>query len=256
MIEVFIVISFFVVGCIFGSFYNVVGLRIPNKESIIYPNSHCTKCGHELKWYELIPIFSYLFLKGKCRNCKEKISIMYFFTEIFTGIMFAISYYSFGFSYELLISLIMSSLLILVIVSDITYMIIPDSFLVISAVLIIIIKFIQNGIIDGFVSIGFGLVSFGVLFLISIIGNKIFQKECLGGADIKLFFVVGLIFPPLISMLVLIVACFIAFPVSLILYFKNKENIIPFGPFIVISMLLVYFTKLDFEKILNFLLNL
>ena len=70
-------ISFFVIGCLFGSFYNVVGLRVPKGESIVYPNSHCTRCGHQLKWYELIPIVSYIFLLGKCRNCKEKISIMY-----------------------------------------------------------------------------------------------------------------------------------------------------------------------------------
>ena len=256
MIEVMWLVSFFVIGCLLGSFFNVVGLRVPNGESIVFPNSHCTRCGHELKWYELIPIFSYLFLGGKCRNCKEKISIMYPLIELFTGIIFVISYYSFGFSYELLISLIMASMLTLVIVSDVNYMIIPDSFIIISAILIIIVKFIQNGFINGFVSIGYGVISFGILYLIMIIGNKIFKKECLGGADIKLFFVVGLIFPPLISMLVLIVACFIAFPISIVLYLKNKEKIIPFGPFIVISMLLVFFTKLDFEKILNFLLNI
>ena len=253
--EVLYLVSFFVLGCLFGSFYNVVGLRIPNGQSIVYPNSHCTRCGHELKWYELIPVFSYLFLNGRCRNCKERISIMYPLIELFTGILFAISFYSFDFSYDLILSLIMTSLLIVVVVSDINYMIIPDSFIIIPSILIIIIRFIQNGIIGGFISIGYGAISFGILFLIMFLGNKLFKKECLGGADIKLFFIVGLIFPPLISMLVLILACFIAFPISLVLYFKNNENIIPFGPFIVISMLLVYFTKLDFEKILNFLLS-
>ena len=255
MIEIMWLISFFVIGCLIGSFYNVVGLRIPNNESIVYPNSHCTRCGHELKWYELIPIFSYLFLGGKCRNCKEKISIMYPLIELFTGIIFAVSYYSFGFSYDLLIALVISSLLILVIVSDINYLIIPDSFIVISAILIIVIKFFESGFFGGFISIGYGVISFLMLYLVMIIGNKLFKKECLGGADIKLFFVVGLLFPPLVSMLVLVISCFIALPVSLILYFKNKENIIPFGPFIVISMLLVFFLKLDFQKIMDFLTN-
>lgn len=249
-------ISFFIIGCLLGSFYNVVGFRIPNGESIVFPNSHCTRCGHELKWYELIPIFSYLFLRGRCRNCKEKISIMYPLIELFTGVIFAISYYSFGFSYELLLSLIMASLLMVVIVSDINYMIIPDRFIVIVAILIIIVKFFQEGIIGGFVSIGYGVISFGILYLIMIIGNKLLKKECLGGADIKLFFVVGLVFHPLVAMLVLVAACFIAFPISLILYFKNKEKVIPFGPFIMVSMLLIYFTKLDFNKIFDFLLNL
>lgn len=256
MIEVVLILSFFVIGCLFGSFYNVVGLRIPNGESIVYPSSHCTRCGHELKWFELIPIFSFIFLKGRCRNCKEKISIMYPLIELFTGVIFAVSYYSFGFSYELFLSLTIASLLSVVIVSDVNYMIIPDSFIIISSIIIIIINFLQSGLIDGFISIGYGVISFIVLYIIMLVGNKMFGKECLGGADIKLFFIVGLVFPPLISMLVLILACFIAFPISLVLYFKNKENIIPFGPFIVISMILVYFLKLDFQKILDFLLNI
>ena len=256
MIEVMWIISFFIIGITFGSFYNVLGLRVPKNESIVYPGSHCVRCGHELKWYELIPVFSYLFLLGKCRNCKEKISLMYPLIELLTGILFAISYYSFGFSYELFISLIIISLLSLVIVSDVTYMIIPDSFIFIAAVLITILKFLQTGIIDGFISIGYGVISFVILYLIMLLGNKLFKKESLGGADIKLFFVVGLIFPPLISMFTLVVACFVAFPVSLFLYFKNKENIIPFGPFIVLATLFVYFTKLDFDKVLDFLLNI
>lgn len=256
MIEVVFIICFFVIGCLFGSFYNVVGLRIPNGESIVFPASHCTRCGHSLKWYELFPIFSYIFLKGRCLNCKEKISIMYPLIETFTGIIFAVSYYSFGFSYELLLSLTIASLLVIVIVSDINYMIIPDSFIIIPAIIIIMINFLQKGFVDGVISIGYGVISFVILYIIMLIGSKIFGKECLGGADIKLFFVVGIIFPPLISMLVLIIACFIAFPISLVLYFKNKENIIPFGPFIVISILLVYFTKLDFQKIIDFLLNI
>ena len=98
-------ICFFLLGTVFGSFYNVLGFRIPRNESIIKPSSHCERCGHELKWYELIPIFSFIFLHGRCHNCKEKLSILYPLTELFCGILFALSYYSFGFSLELIISL-------------------------------------------------------------------------------------------------------------------------------------------------------
>ena len=256
MIELLWLFSFFVVGCLLGSFYNVVGIRIPKNESIVFPGSHCMKCGHELKWYELIPIFSYLFLKGRCRNCKDKISLIYPFIELFTGIIFAVSYYSFGFSYDLLISLVIGTLLVLVIVSDVNYMIIPDRFIVISAILIVIINFLKLGFLDGLISVGYGIIGFLMLYLIMLLGNLLFKKESLGGADIKLFFVVGLIFPPLGALLVLVISCFLALPVALILCLKNKENIIPFGPFIVLSLLFVYFTKLDFSKIFDFLLNL
>lgn len=254
--EMLFIIIFFIIGCVLGSFYNVLGLRVPKNESIVYPNSHCTRCGHDLKWYELIPIISYICLKGKCRNCQEEISKIYPFIEFFTGLFFAISYYLFGFSYSLLISLILISLLVIVIVSDVNYMIIPDSFILIPAILITIIKFVDLGLLQGFVSIGYGFVSFGILYLIMLLGNKIFKKESLGGADIKLFFVVGLVCHPYASMLVLVIACFVALPVSLILLYKNNENIIPFGPFIVLSLVFVFFTKLDFAKIVDFLLAL
>ena len=100
----------FIIGLFMGSFYNVVGYRLPNKMSLIKPNSHCTNCKKELKWYHLIPVFSYLFLGGKCAYCKSKIGIIHPLVELITGILFAISYYSFGFTWSFGIALIISSL--------------------------------------------------------------------------------------------------------------------------------------------------
>ena len=249
-------VSFFIIGTIFGSFYNVVGLRIPNGQSIIKPNSKCPRCGHDLKWYELIPILSFIFLGGRCRNCKEKISIMYPLIELFCGILFMISYYSYGFSLDLIIALIISSLLILIIVSDLTYMIIPDSFTIIAGVIVLIIQFIKKGFLGGLVCLGYGFIAFASLYLIMYISSKIMHKETLGGGDIKLFFVVGLIFPPFMSLLVLGIASFIALPISMLLLFKNREHIIPFGPFIVLAQLLLFFTKIDMSQITNFIKSL
>ena len=99
------VICFFILGAVMGSFYNVLGIRVVKKESIIKPRSHCEKCGHVLSWYELIPILSFIFLKGRCRNCKTKLSYLYLFSEFFCGLLFAISFYSFGFTPELIISI-------------------------------------------------------------------------------------------------------------------------------------------------------
>ena len=253
MIKTLWMISFFIIGTVLGSFYNVVGLRVPNGESIIRPNSKCPRCGHDLSWYELIPIISYIFLRGRCRNCKEHISIMYPMIELFTGILFMISYYSYGWSWDLVIALAISSLLILVIVSDLSYMIIPDSFTIIVAAIVIITNFIKNGLLQGFVYIGYGIIAFGILYLIMLLGNKVFKKESLGGGDIKLFFVVGLTFNPLMAIMVLAVACMIALPISIVLYLKNREHVIPFGPFIVLAQLFVLFTKIDFNKIIDFL---
>ena len=116
--------SFFMIGTIFGSFYYVVGYRIPKGESIVSPPSHCPNCNHRLGALELIPIFSFLLQGGKCKNCKNKISIFYPLFEVVCGLLFGISFISFGFSYELVIALTFISMIIIVMLSDYYYMII------------------------------------------------------------------------------------------------------------------------------------
>jgi len=253
MMEFLYCLIFFVLGSVLGSFYNVLGLRIPQNESIIYPASHCVKCNHQLKWYELIPIISFIFLKGRCKNCNTKISWLYPFNEIACGILFFISYYSFGWSYELIIALTLSSLLIVVIASDITYMIIPDRFTIITSLIIIIIKLFDVGLKSTGISILYGIASFLLMFSIMKLGNIIFKKECLGGADIKLMFVVGLVLDPFMALLVIVVASLLALPSSSYIYLKNHEHAIPFGPFIVLGLLIIYFSKLNIYDIINFL---
>ena len=238
-----------------GSFYNVLGLRIVKKESIVKPKSHCEKCGHVLSWYELIPIFSFIFLKGRCRNCKTKLSFLYPFSEFFCGLLFAISFYSFGFSPELIISITLSSLLIIVTVSDITYMIIPDRFIVISGVIILLTKLIFFGFNPFLTSLLNGLLAFGVMYLIMKLGDYIFKKETLGGADVKLMFVVGISLEPFLALLVIIIASMIALPISLFLLVKEKEHAIPFGPFILVGTMIVFLTKLNGLKIIHFLIG-
>lgn len=249
------IICFFVLGACLGSFYNVLGLRVVNHESIIKPRSHCDKCGHVLKWYELIPIFSFLFLKGKCANCKTNLSWLYLFSEVFCGLLFAISFYSYDFSYSLLIALIISSLLIIVTVSDLTYMIIPDRFIVVSSILILLVKFIGFGPKEFLYSLCGGLIAFGIMYLIMRFGSFLFKKETMGGADVKLMFTVGICVEPLLSLVVIIIASVVALPISLVLLVKEKEHAIPFGPFILIGLLVVFFTKLNSLEIINFLLH-
>lgn len=249
------IICFFILGTIMGSFYNVLGLRIVNKQSIIKPKSHCDKCGHVLSWYELIPIFSFIFLKGRCKNCKTKLSYLYPFSEFFCGLLFAISFYSFGFSYNLIISIVLSSLLIMVTVSDVTYMIIPDRFIVISGVIILLTKLFFLGYMSFLISLGYGILSFGIMYLIMKFGDYIFKKETLGGADVKLMFVVGICLEPFLALLVIIIASMIALPISVVLLVKEREHAIPFGPFILIGTLIVFLTKFDSMKIINFLIG-
>ena len=93
--EASIIIGLFVLGTIFGSFYNVVAYRVTKGESILFPSSHCPICGHKLKPWELIPIFSFLLQKGRCTDCKTKISWFYPLAEAICGILFVLAYLSF-----------------------------------------------------------------------------------------------------------------------------------------------------------------
>lgn len=246
MLEVYI----FIIGLLFGSFYNVVGMRLPNNESIVFPGSHCEKCNHKLKWYENIPLISYIILGGKCSNCKTKISVWYPAIELFTGMLFLISYYTFGLTYEFAIAIIISSLVSIIFVSDINYYIILDSPLIIGSILIIIIKLLSTSLKDTLISVGSGMLIFAIMYGIMLLGNLLFKKESLGGGDIKLSFVAGLVLGPILGIFYIIFGAFLAFPYAMYITIRNKENMLPFGPFLISSLLIIY---LDYNFFLNFI---
>ena len=253
--ETFILIIFFIIGAIMGSFYHVVATRISNDESIISPGSHCPRCNHFLKWYENIPIISYLLLKGKCKQCHSKIPISYLVVEIVTGLLFAVCYHSFDFTMELLIALVFTSSLIIVIISDIEYMIILDEVLLASTLIIILIYIIGFGIEQAAYHIYAGIGAFLAMYTIKILGDKAFKKESLGGGDIKLMFLFGLVLGFPMSICTIFLATFIAFPIAIIILFSNKENIIPFGPFLSMAAILIMVSKLNLTDILEMLIK-
>lgn len=230
----------FVIGAIFGSFYGVVGTRLPEGKSIVKPRSHCEKCGHILKWYENIPILSYIFLGGLCKKCKNSIGFVYFLTELLSGCLFALCYKVFGISYEFFTAVILSSLVIIIFVSDSKYMVINDSPLIISAIIIFIIKWLNTGIVSALLSILSGLLIFGVAYLLMLFGSLAFKQEALGGGDIKLSFVAGMVLGVKLGILYIVLASFLAFPYAVYVTLKNKDNMLPFGPFLVSSLLIIY----------------
>lgn len=245
-----IAVYIFIMGLLFGSFYNVVGMRLPNNKSIIFPGSHCEKCNHKLSWYENIPLASYILLGGKCKNCHTKISIWYPAIELFTGMLFLISYYTFGLTPEFAIAIIISSLVSIIFVSDINYYIILDSPLIIGSILIIIIKLLTTTLTSTLLSIGSGVLIFAIMYSIMLLGNLIFKKESLGGGDIKLSFIAGLVLGPKLGILYIIFGAFLAFPYAIYITIRNKENMLPFGPFLISSLLIIY---LDYEFFLTFI---
>lgn len=252
--EVFYLIIFFIFGTVFGSFFHVVATRLANDLSIIKPGSHCPRCNHMLKWYENIPIISYIFLKGKCSNCEAKIPISYLVVEIITGLLFSVCYHSFGLTREILVALVFVSSLIIVIISDIEYMIILDQVLIVGTLLIIVIYACFFGLDDCAYSIYSGVGAFLAMYLIKLLGDKAFKKESLGGGDIKLMFLFGLVLGFPMAIVTIFLATFIAFPVALFILFTNRDNVIPFGPFLSMAALLLFVSKFDISDILGFFL--
>lgn len=248
-------IFLFVLGTIFGSFFYVVGTRLSKNESILKPKSHCTYCMHPLTWYELLPIFSFCFLGGKCRKCKQKLSIEYVIYEILTGILFLISYLKFSISYEFFISIVLSSLLVLIFITDFKYMIILDSPLVCSVISIFVLRWIYFGLENAGINLIHGILIFLIMYFIGCLGKFLFKKEALGGGDIKFSFVLGMALGFQYALMALVFSTFLALPYAIGSMLLKKDNQVPFGPFLVSSAFIIYFFLEKFNLILSNLLR-
>lgn len=234
------IVFMFILGAVFGSFLLVIGTRMPLKENVITGRSRCDFCKNELKWYELIPIVSYLIQGGKCRNCHRKISSSHLIIEIITGLLFVYGYIIFPNIFELLIYLILILVTILIFVSDFKYMIILDSTWIIGSISIIFIKFIAYGWISVLLSILNGIGLFTVMLLIKFIGDKVFKKESLGGGDIKLCFLIGIAIGFRLGLIALVFSAFLALPYALAQIYLNKKNELPYGPFLIAATTIIY----------------
>lgn len=249
--DIYYMIVFFIFGTIFGSFYNVVGDRLPEGKSIVKPSSHCPKCGHKLTPLELIPIFSFLLQKGKCKNCSSKIPIMHPLFEFVSGLLFMLAYVSFKLTPELLIALTFISILLIIFVSDIEYMIIPDEVLIIGLVMLAIEKIFIFGLANVLYSLLDGVICFIIMYLLKKFGDFLFKKESMGGGDIKLLFVFGFVLGWPMAIISIFIGSIIGLPISLIVIAKNSSHEIPFGPLLSLGALIIFLLKIDIEKILS-----
>lgn len=236
--ELYWIFLFFLLGIIFGSFFNVVGLRIPKKITFTNDRSYCPKCNKQLYWYELIPIVSFLIQRGKCRQCHNNISILYPLIEFSTGIMFVYSYLKIGFELELITALLLVSMLIIIFVSDLTYMLIPNKILLFFLPLFILMRFISpiepwyNPLIGA--ATGFLLIA-----IIIVVSNG-----GMGAGDMKLFGVLGIVLGLGKVLLTFFLAALLgALLGGIMMAMKKvkKQQPIPFGPYIVIGALVSYF---------------
>jgi len=243
-------IFFFLLGSAIGSFLNVCIYRIPREKSIVNPPSACPGCEKPIRPYDNIPILSYIFLKGKCRDCGTKISIRYPLVELLTGIFFLLLYQKFGLTFELLVFMIFLSLLIVISFIDLDFQIIPDILsiggVVLGFILAIVRPFFRDlyPIFDYWESLKGIIVGGGLLFAIAWLYQFFTKREGMGGGDIKLLGMIGafcgwkgVVFS-LVSGSVL--GTVVGIPL-MILKGKDSKYAIPFGPFLSLGAIVYTF---------------
>ncbi len=231
-------VIFFCYGLIFGSFFNVVGLRIPQNKSIVSPSSECSACHRKLTFLELVPLVSYVFLGGKCRNCNTKISLLYPFVEFATAVLFSFAFYKLGLHVELIVAILFVSLLMIIFVSDMTQMLIPDRILLPFAIALFLMRLFSQ-LDPWWESLIAALLGFSFLYLLAVI-----SQGGIGGGDIKLVFVLGLVLGIANTFLMLFLAALIGSVVGFIVMISTKQSNktpIPFGPSIAVGSIVSYF---------------
>ena len=248
-------IFWFIVGSVLASFYGVMAMRLPEGKSIVKPRSHCDYCNHPLSFWELVPILSFLFLKGRCSKCHKKLSKTMLLTEIFLGTFFCLSYWYYGFSYSFLVSLLLLSLFDLIFLTDIKYMIILDSPLIVTSLFMFLLQWYFYSFSFAISRVITGLILFLFMFMIGLLGKFLFKREALGGGDIKLSFVFGLVLGVSHGFLSLILSTFLALPYATFTLYSEKGKELPYGPFLISALCLVFFFYDKFSWFLDFLFN-
>jgi leader peptidase (prepilin peptidase)/N-methyltransferase len=264
--ELFGYVFIFVFGAVVGSFLNVVIHRVPNEESIVFPNSACPKCGESIKPYDNIPILSWLILRGKCRNCKNSISARYPAVELLVALLFAMVYWQIGFSAFLPVCLIFVAAVVALIFIDAENMILPNVItypLLVFALLVRLIYplFFGTGFFSDFKifplnlmqdypnwlvslvgAILGGLVGGGSLWLVGEIWKRLRGVDAMGLGDVKMMFAVGALLGWQLTLLSIFLGAFSGAVIGMFLISRQKDKDlqtqIPFGIFLGIGSII------------------
>lgn len=242
---------FFIFGLVFGSFFNVCIYRIPREENIAFPPSHCAKCGRELKAYELIPVISWIILRGRCKGCNEKISIVYPLIELITAFMFLIMYLNFGLTINTFKYIVLFSILIIASSIDIKTKEVYFSISLFGFLFGIIFSIIEiiNGkpILLGVLSILIPLIIIGIIYLIAR------RFDGFGAGDLEVYLFIALYLSPILMGLTIIFSIILGGILAIFLLLIGKRRMeIPFVPFISVGTFVSVLWGID---ILNVYLN-
>ena len=236
LITAYFVILAFALGAVFGSFLNCAAWRIAHGESFLHGRSHCTSCGHPLSALDLVPIFSWLFLKGKCRYCKSKISSRYMFAELFFALVSVLSILRWDISAEYVRNMVFACALFCLSLVDLESYEIPNGCLIISVIAwFAALPFMDMGWKDILIYVITGVAFGAIMLAFTLAFDKIKGKETMGGGDIKLFAVTGLYLGAVASLFMLLFACILGLLMGALIKRKKKEALIPFGPSIALA---------------------
>lgn len=225
-------------GLVFGSFLNVLIARIPKDENVAFPASHCPKCMTPLKAYHNIPLFSWLFLRGKCAFCKEKISIQYPLVELINGIIFGAIFFKLGLSYmALMISLSFSFLLALSVIDYYTKMV-PDSLNLLALTAAIAAATSFQGFALNFQN---ALLTVGGFALLRFYLSYLIKKEALGEGDLMVAGTMGAMLGIKLTLMAIFTSAVLALPVMMLMRNETDESkMVPFVPFLALALFVVY----------------
>lgn len=220
----------FVLGLIVGSFLNVCIYRIPKGDSIVYPHSHCTRCKSKIKWYDMIPVISYIILRGRCRNCGDRISIRYPIIELATGVVFAALFLKYGLTLEFVKFAVLASFVIVIGMIDYyttdvyTVTILPG---IAAGIFFIIAGYFKGGDLLTFI--------YGALISYGLIAAIILMTKGMGWGDAEICLMCSLFLGLKLSIVMLFIA-FVSGGIlgTLLVLFKKSslKSAISFGPFI------------------------
>lgn len=236
MPDILLTIFIFTFGIVMGSFLNVLIYRIPNNENIAFPASKCQSCQTELKWYHNVPIFSWIFLRGKCAFCSESIAMQYPLIEFSTGIVAVLLFFKLGLVWYLPFVFLTFFLLLGLVMIDFKYMAVPDSLNLLALAVAVVGP-------NALESIQYALMAAGGLALLRYYLSYFLNKEAMGEGDIIVAGTMG----ALLGFPLFFYALFLSAILAIIPSLLARDKAVPFVPFLAIATFIVYLLDSQFE---------
>jgi leader peptidase (prepilin peptidase)/N-methyltransferase len=222
-----------VIGACVGSFLNVCVYRWPAELSVIRPPSRCGSCGTPIRWFDNVPIFGWMLLRGRCRACGAGVSIQYPLVEAGTAAIWVISVLRYGVEWQALVVALFFTILLGIALSDAKTYIIPDEFTLGGAAIAFALSFAPGGVTWLQSLIG-GALGFGLLWVIAVVGEWAFKKPAMGGGDIKMMLMVGAFLGPWAVLLTLFLGALFGTLIFAPIGMKTGK-LVPFGIFLALG---------------------